>query len=114
MYRAEGVRCLAAAHGGRKSLSVQLQVQKGVGRTAGSARRNRDTMNYTSFLGCFWSSRVSPYSPTAFFLIQYLTISRTVCEKTAKSERREYEEGMRFTFKYAKKGAASTEVKDKT
>lgn len=101
--------------------SCKLQVQEGVWGTAGSSRRNRDIMNHTSFLGCFWSSRalyyefrVSPYSPTAFFLIQYLTVSRTLHRKPAKSEGREYEGGMRITFKYAKKGAVSTEVEART
>lgn len=53
-----------------------------------------------------------------FFLIQYLTISRTLCRKTAKPEGREYEEGMIIILKYAKngakKGAVSTEVESRT
>lgn len=102
--------------------SCKLKVQEGVGRTAGSSRRNRVIMNHTSFLDCFWSCRdlyyefrVSSYSHTAFFfLIQYLTVSRTLRGKAAKSEGREYEGGMRITFKYARKGAVSTEVESRT
>jgi len=126
LYRAEDTRSLAAAHGDRKSLSIllqtgKMQVQEGVGRTAGSSRRVRDTMNHTSFLGCFRSSRalyfefrVSSYSPTAFFLIQYFTVLRSLCRKIVKSEGRQYEGGMRITFKYAKKGAVSTEMRART
>lgn len=103
--------------------SCKLKVlYEGVGRTAGSSRRNRVTMNHISFLDCFWSSRdlyyefrVSSYSPTAlFFLIQYLTVSRILHGKAAKSEGREYEGGMRITFRYAKKGSVSTEVESRT
>lgn len=118
LYRAEGARCLEAACEGRVlGYSCKLKVHEGAGRTAGSSRRNRAIMNPTSFLNCFWSSRdlyykfwVSSYSPTAFFfLIKYLTISRSLHGKAAKSEGREYEGDMRITFKYAKKGSVSTE-----
>lgn len=43
-------------------------------------------------------------------MTQYLTVLRTLCGKTAKSEGREDEGGVKITFKYAKKGAVSIEV----